>query len=153
VRQLATYYNDAVRPSDPYEFVSLLRGETFLAAQRNSALEELADRVRRSGELRRVLSELAAHASDSTGRWQREIDRVRSVADGANFIRHFGTVLSSFMDVAYEGERLADRPDLVLAEVLELARAGRERGPTRHLPRCNRLAPGGSPTAMGWVHD
>jgi pyruvate,water dikinase len=142
VRQLATYYNDAVRPSDPYEFVGLLRGEAFLAAQRNFALEQLADEVRRSRELERGLSELAARASDGVGRFEQEMDRVRSVAGGADFVRHFETILSSFMDVAYEGERLVDRPDLVLADVLELARAGRVRGSRR------RVEPRGSVAAQ-----
>ena len=35
VRRLATYYNDAVRPEDPYEFVGLLRDQPMLAARRN----------------------------------------------------------------------------------------------------------------------
>jgi pyruvate,water dikinase len=141
VRQLATYYNDAVRPIDPYEFVGLLRGETFLAARRNRALDELADEVRRSGELERVLSEFVTNPSGSTGRWEREIDRVRLVAGGAGFIRHFETILSSFMDVTYGGERLLDRPDLALAEVLQLARSGREFSPT------DRTSSGGSGAA------
>ncbi len=52
VRHLAVYYNDAVRPQDPYEFVGLLQGEDLLATQRNAALRGLADQLRRNPPLR-----------------------------------------------------------------------------------------------------
>ena len=47
VRRLATYYNDAVQPEDPYEFVGLLRDQPLLAAQRNHA-------IRRTGSAARI---------------------------------------------------------------------------------------------------
>jgi pyruvate,water dikinase len=43
VRQLGIYYNDAVKPEDPYEFVGLLQGQQMVASRRNRALQELAD--------------------------------------------------------------------------------------------------------------
>lgn len=46
VRQLGLYYNDAVQPHDPYEFVGLLKGQQMVASRRNRALQALAGRVR-----------------------------------------------------------------------------------------------------------
>ena len=48
VRCLAQYYNDAVRPVDPYEFVGLLKSEDMLASRRNRAMASLAARLRES---------------------------------------------------------------------------------------------------------
>ena len=45
VRQLGIYYNDAVQPDDPYEFVRLLQGQQMVASRRNSSLRALAQQV------------------------------------------------------------------------------------------------------------
>ncbi len=52
VRRLATYYNDAVQPEDPYEFVALLRDQPLLAAQRNRSITDLAQQLASSESLR-----------------------------------------------------------------------------------------------------
>ena len=47
IRLFGQLYNDRLRPGDPFAFLSLLAGDTgLLAAQRNRALQELADLVR-----------------------------------------------------------------------------------------------------------
>ncbi len=38
---LGTYYNDLIKPKDPYEFINLLRSEDLLARQKNRQLEYL----------------------------------------------------------------------------------------------------------------
>lgn len=50
-------YNDAVRPSDPYEFVDLLSDSGMVSVERNRMLEDLADRIRRNPALERALRE------------------------------------------------------------------------------------------------
>ena len=57
-RQLGRYYNDAVRPADPYEFVGLLKSEDMLASRRNQALGSLAAKLRANPQLRDALSDL-----------------------------------------------------------------------------------------------
>jgi len=47
IRLFGQLYNDRLRPGDPFAFLGLLAGDTgLLAAQRNRALQELADLVR-----------------------------------------------------------------------------------------------------------
>jgi len=47
IRLFGQLYNDRLRPADPFAFLGLLAGDTgLLAAQRNRALQELADLVR-----------------------------------------------------------------------------------------------------------
>ena len=57
VRYLGMYYNDAVHPQDPYDFVGLLRGEDMLASQRNQLLQALAQQVQESPALQRTLQQ------------------------------------------------------------------------------------------------
>ena len=60
VRRLATYYNDAVQPDDPYEFVGLLRDQPLLATQRNQAISELARKLAANEVLRRTVEAMLA---------------------------------------------------------------------------------------------
>jgi pyruvate,water dikinase len=116
VRQLGMYYNDAVQPDDPYEFVRLLKGEQMVASRRNRALEGLAERVREQPALRTDLEQAMERG------WETVIDHVRTIPGGGSFVEAFETLRSGLMDVAYDGERLAGHPDLLLRLILEMAR-------------------------------
>ncbi len=115
VRQLGSYYEEAVRPGDPYEFVGLLRGETLAASVRNERILALAARVRAHAELRRGLEE----AVRLEGRAEQRAALER--ADGRAFVEACDELLSGELDVCYEGERLSDRMDLLLRLVMALA--------------------------------
>jgi len=116
VRQLGIYYNDAVQPEDPYEFVGLLRGQQMVASRRNQALQALAEQVRANQALREGLS----RAADQ--RWQDLLPGVQAIPGGEFFIQAFENTQSEFMDIAYGGERLSDRPELLLQTILEMAK-------------------------------
>jgi phosphohistidine swiveling domain-containing protein len=115
VRQLGVYYNDAVRPADPYEFVGLLKGQQMVASRRNRALGELARQVRADQALFQVLLQAAGRGEPDA--WH----AVQSLPGGEVFTRAFESLKAEFMDVPYGNERLSDRPDLLLRAVLELA--------------------------------
>jgi pyruvate,water dikinase len=117
VRQLGIYYNDLVQPQDPYEFVGLLRGQQMVASRRNQALQELAGLLREDG----ALSEALQQAGELG--WQEALRQVQTIPGGKQFVQAFEDLRSGFMDVAYGGERLLDRPDLLLQNILEMAKA------------------------------
>ena len=129
VRQLGIYYNDAVRPQDPYEFVGLLKGERMIASQRNEALASLAHRVRKTPALADGLRK-AADASSREGDsiWRQILKETLGSRDAQEILVDVDALLEGFLDVAYSGERLSDRPDLVLNNVLEMASAGDPHG-------------------------
>lgn len=55
-RLFGQFYNDRIKPADPYEFVDLLIGTKMKSLERNSVLEELAEEVR-STQLAREIRE------------------------------------------------------------------------------------------------
>jgi phosphohistidine swiveling domain-containing protein len=116
VRQLGIYYNDALQPEDPYEFVELLKGQQMVASRRNGALQELAERVRGDRPLREGLQQAAGEG------WQAALQVVQAISGGHLFIQAFESLRTEFMDVAYGGERLSTQPDLLLQTILEMAR-------------------------------
>jgi pyruvate,water dikinase len=123
VRQLGLYYNDAVRPDAPYEFVGILRDQNMIATERNTALDRLAGTVRKNPDLRRELERLAG--SPNAGKrdsWPAPQDPAV-----ARFYADFDDFCSRYMNIAYDGEALDQRPELVVKIVLELAASDRRR--------------------------
>jgi pyruvate,water dikinase len=123
VRQLGIYYNDAVRPEDSYEFVGLLQGQQMVASRRNRALQALAEQVREEQPLREGL----LRAADKG--WQVALRTVLAISGGQQFVQAFESLQTEFMDVAYGGERLSNRSDLLLQTILEMARSPRPARP------------------------
>jgi pyruvate,water dikinase len=122
VRQLGIYYNDAVRPDDPYEFVGLLRGERMVASLRNRKLSDLAALVREDQALREELWRISESGGPAAA-------SLPSIPGGERFLTAFEELQNEIMDVAYQGERLADRPDLLLTTVLEMAGSAGDSAP------------------------
>ena len=125
VRRLATYYNDAVQPDDPYEFVGLLRDQPLLAAQRNGAIGELAQLLGANSVLRAAVEERLTKQSDSL-RWSTVRHELMQAGGAAEeFVRGFDDLEERFLDVAYDDERLHDRPGPLLRNLVELSRRSR----------------------------
>ncbi len=124
VRHLAIYYNDAVRPADPYEFVGLLQGEDLLAIQRNTALRSLAEQLEHNVPLCEAIDTVCNAVSRDATDWRPEaLDAIGTVEGGTAFLTAFRHLLDNVLDLAFRKTRLADRPDLILRGVLELARS------------------------------
>ena len=60
VRQFGMFYNDCTHPSDPFEFVNLLRDLPLLANKRDKLLYELKLQVKESRQIKEDLSKLAS---------------------------------------------------------------------------------------------
>lgn len=104
VRSFAVYYASLLRPRDPFEFTELLRGESFLAAKRDAALEALAEGLRGDAALRAA------------------VERGGLEAAAPGWAGKFRELLREAFDLEYAGERLSERPDLLLRVLLERAR-------------------------------
>jgi len=124
VRQLAQYYNDALRPDDPYEFVQLLQTEPRLASRRNRALAELGKQLHDHRALRQqAQAALALPRLDSEAGWRRAAESLESVEGGAALVESVERIAREFMDVTFGNQRLVGRLDWILREVLAWAEA------------------------------
>ena len=59
IRLFGQVYNDAVRPSDPYEFMDLLGATEMVSLERNRRLENMAAMIREDTDLAHGLSKLS----------------------------------------------------------------------------------------------
>lgn len=121
VRHLATYYNDAVHPADPYEFVGLLQGQSLLSTQRNQKLIELAKQIQTKPALQQSLQNLIAESHEN---WLLLSHQLEQQPQGPEFCNAFQNLLDQYLDVSYGNERLNHQPMLVLKNILEIAKAG-----------------------------
>ena len=78
----------------------------------------LARLVRRSPSLYDTLQELMAGAEND---YSHAHATLLTVPGGGQLVREMETLLSEAMDVTYGGERLADRPLLLLSTLLQMA--------------------------------
>jgi len=121
VRQLGTYYNDAVKPEDPYEFTKILAHQPMIAAERNAALCDVAAWLKNESALLEVLrvSPLSpSAATDET--WVALAAELAGVAGGRELIAELDRVRERYMDVVHDGIQLDTRPDILLHVVMEL---------------------------------
>ncbi len=143
VRRLGLYYNDAVRPEDPYEFVGLLTIESLLAIRRNSAIATLAEEVRDDDHLEQLLFRASREAARDPKIWRDGLlEQLRRLPKGEEFAERLTTLIDEDLDVAYGSERLSDRPDLAARLIVELARstkAGSQRIPAGECDTANVL--------------
>jgi pyruvate,water dikinase len=122
VRYLGLYYNDAVHPADPYEFVGILQGEDMLAVQRNRMLKSLSVQLRENRDLEKTVRDtLQQTAGGGLMSWP-QLESGLSGVDGAvRFLGEFRELLDQFMDIAFSGQRLADHTPQLLHTIVELA--------------------------------
>ncbi len=119
VRHLGLYYNDAVRPDSPYEFVGLLEGQDMLASRRNASIAALAKQLRQYPGAKALLATALNETHDN--RFQDVIELLESDAQNSPIADGVKTLFEEFLDITYAGERLVKRPDIVIATLLEMA--------------------------------
>ncbi len=126
VRRLATYYNDAVQPQDPYEFVGLLRDQPLIATQRNQFISKLAQQLAESDALLSAVESLLGRLAGDL-HWPTFRDELRQATDSPEtFIRGFEDLNDRFLDIAYDHGRLHDQPEPLLRNLVELARTSNQ---------------------------
>lgn len=102
IRLFGQVYNEAVQPSDPFEFVDLLKGVDMLSLQRNRMISEMAGMVRKDA---RLAESLASGLPPADSPFAAKLDR---------FMGQFG--------VTAWGAGVVQDEDRVIRMILSLAR-------------------------------
>jgi pyruvate,water dikinase len=121
VRYLGTYYNDAVQPADPYEFVGLLKGQQMISTQRNDKLISLAHLLKADQEFRQHLQTLCNDDDFDQKEWQLLMKQAPAFSRGEEFIQGFNHLLTTYMDVSYGEKRVKNQPLPMLKLIIELS--------------------------------
>ena len=84
VRQLAIYYNDAVRPQDPYEFVGLLKGQAMRSTRRNRKMTDLANQLRSDPSLLKMIQHRIGDGAHDPVLWRDVRPLIEEISSGVD---------------------------------------------------------------------
>lgn len=118
IRNLGIYYNDLIKPDNPYEFIELLKGEKLLANSRNQNFIKLSNILKES-QLKNEIFEILK--SDLKGK--ELIERLKKIVpDEVGFIDEFLLFLDKQLDVTYQNQSIQDHPEILLRNIWELSK-------------------------------
>jgi phosphoenolpyruvate synthase/pyruvate phosphate dikinase len=120
IRNFGTYYNDLIKPDDPYEFVSLLKSDNLLALERNRAFFRLAALVNENDSLKEmILAYITGPKEQPAAEMLKNLEQSGSAE--AAFATGFKKLIAEQMNVYYNQVGLADDQGALLKTVLALA--------------------------------
>ena len=113
IRNFGSFYNDLMQPSDPYEFILLLKTGELIAQKRDGEMEKLADILRKAPEVKNEVDVLLGE--DNYG--QALLDKMKP----SEFKNKFEEFLRDEMDVSYDNISLKASPEVSLRVISILA--------------------------------
>jgi pyruvate,water dikinase len=125
IRTFGTYYNDLIKPDDPYEFIKLLKSNDLLAFKRNKDLKKLAEILKEVSSLQKAVTSFLENQKEIV--LDDFLDKIRlGSTAGDLFASGFKKLLAEEMNVYYENASLADDPAGLLKNLLTLSLAEHE---------------------------
>jgi pyruvate,water dikinase len=92
----------------------------MLASERNRALNELASRIAAHPKLKRAITEVLDEARQSADSDWRDRLRLSDEPEIGRLWQEIQDFENRYMDIAYDGKRLASRDDLILSILVEM---------------------------------
>jgi pyruvate,water dikinase len=120
VRQFGMFYNDCLHPSDPYEFVKLLKNLPLLANKRDKELAKFHKALSNSKNLKNKIIKLISK-NLSREDFLLELERDTYLESSAFWV-DLKLFFAEDMNVVFQGKALDDRPNHFLKFLLELAK-------------------------------
>ena len=121
VRQFGVFYNDVIKPKNPFEFIGLLLGQSLLATSRNTQLLEIAKMVKKNNQLRVYL--MADFSPDITYAKLSQKLQDNGIAERKLFMEKLEEYEISQMNLLYSGDSLQQGPGFTISTILEIAKS------------------------------
>jgi pyruvate,water dikinase len=121
IRNFGTYYNDLVKPKNPYEFMELLKTDNLLASKRNKELISLSLLLKSDLELNSKI-EYIINKKIKNKELLDALGEINEVEKFSEFVNKFKSLLNDHMDLMYENQSFKDHPELILINIWELSK-------------------------------
>ncbi|MGB9937478.1 MAG: PEP/pyruvate-binding domain-containing protein [Methanobacterium sp.] len=119
IRNFGTYYNDLVKPDNPYEFIELLKSNDLIASKRNNELRELAGILNSFPELKLKIDNILK----SEYKGKDLICKLSQMGDISKnkFKEKFFDLMDNYMDVTYDNQSMNEFPEIILSNIFQLS--------------------------------
>ncbi|WP_414470451.1 PEP/pyruvate-binding domain-containing protein [Methanobacterium sp. ACI-7] len=119
IRNFGTYYNDLVKPDNPYEFMELLKSSDLIASKRNIEFLALAKMMNDSEQIKSKIEN--ALNSGLKGKELLHKLEMENISGEANFKEKFIDLMDTYMDVSYDNRSMKEFPEIILSNILQLS--------------------------------
>ncbi len=121
VREFGQYYNDTVKPEDPYEFTHLLKTKDRIARRRLQALHKCHQVLFSSAEAVQCLRSWVEQGKHELDR--QDIENIRSMLNGGLIVRSYCALKNKYFDMTLKAGSWINRDDLIINLLLNFAQA------------------------------
>ena len=122
IRHFGSFYNDLMKPVDPYEFIHLLKNQDMLARRRNRRMNSLADYLRTSPILQEKIQQWMDLGYEGRLLLEKLEEASKTKNPSKDFAQLFLDFLEHEMDLSYDQVPLKDVPETSLGVILALAK-------------------------------
>lgn len=116
IRSFGIYYNNLMKPDDPFEFVELLKTNDMLAKKRNDEFYKLSEIIKQSSELKKSLEciQKSEYKSQELIKQLLNLDHL--------FANQFINLLNNYFNIAYTNKNMSAYPEILLNNLIELSK-------------------------------
>jgi len=121
VREFGQYYNDTLKPEDPYEFTHLLKTQARIARHRLQELHKCHQLIFATAEIVQFFRswiEQGKHELDN-----QDVEIIKSMRNGDLVIRTYYTLKNKYFDITLKGGSWINRDDLIIGLLLNFSKA------------------------------
>ncbi len=115
IRSFGDYYNNLIKPEDPFEFIELLKTDDMLATKRNDKLSILAEKIKNSIHLKNKLESLIKNKFESN----ELIKKIINIDE--DFSNDFISLLNDYFNISYSNKNINSYPEIILKNLIELS--------------------------------
>ena len=121
IRHFGSFYNDLMKPVDPYEFINLLKNQDMMAHKRDQKMKFLGDYLRSTPSVKNNISKWIDDGYEGQPLLQKLETTSKGKTENSEFAVSFLEFLNNEMDVSYEQINLKEAPEATLRVILKLA--------------------------------
>ncbi len=121
IRNFGTYYNDLVKPKNPYEFMEILKTDDLLASERNRQFKSLSLLLKNDQTLNSKIEYFINNQIKSKELLD-ALDQLNQTRKSLEFVKKFKSLLNDHLDLMYENRSFKDHPELILRNIWELSK-------------------------------
>lgn len=122
IRNFGTYYNDLVKPDNPYEFIEILKSSDLLATKRNREFQILAQSLNKSPRLKSRIKNILDNNLKGKNLLTELLEIKEDASEDNQFILKFLDLLNNYMDISYDNKSMNEFPEVVLKNIFELSK-------------------------------